>query len=87
MYLCPRKMKRRLNIDPETLIPRLPAPRELKPFPNSLCSVFKGHVGQVRAITVSPDGQYLASGGELEAENNGFLLFFNINIENYFKFL
>jgi ribosome biogenesis protein ERB1 len=25
LYLCPRTLKRRLNIDPQTLIPRLPS--------------------------------------------------------------
>jgi ribosome biogenesis protein ERB1 len=42
LYLCPRKMKQRLNIDPEALVPRLPKPRELKPFPNNLCLQFLG---------------------------------------------
>lgn len=64
LYLCPRKMKRRLNIDPETLVPRLPKPKELKPFPNSLCLQFLGHSAAVRSISVSPDGQYLASGSD-----------------------
>ena len=42
LYLCPRKMKRRLNIDPETLVPRLPKPSELRPYPNSLCIQYLG---------------------------------------------
>lgn len=64
LYLCPRKLKRRLNIDPQTLVPRLPKPRELKPFPNSLCLQFVGHSAAVRSISLSPDGQYLASGSD-----------------------
>ena len=62
LYLCPRKLKRRLNIDPETLVPRLPKPRELKPFPNDLCLQYLGHTKAVNSIDVSPDGQYLISG-------------------------
>ncbi len=64
LYLCPRKLKRRLNIDPETLLPRLPRPRELKPYPNTLCLQFLGHSKAVRAVCLSPDGQYLASASE-----------------------
>ena len=64
LYLCPRKLKRRLNIDPETLLPRLPRPRELKPFPNTLVLQFLGHTRAVRQVSISPDGQYLASAGE-----------------------
>ena len=62
LYLCPRKLKRRLNIDPETLVPRLPRPRELKPFPSALCLQFLGHSKAVHSVSISPDGQYLASG-------------------------
>jgi ribosome biogenesis protein ERB1 len=64
LYLCPRKLKRRLNINPETLVPKLPKPKELKPFPNGLSLQFLGHTKNVRSITVSPDGQYLVSGSD-----------------------
>jgi ribosome biogenesis protein ERB1 len=64
LYLCPRKLKRRLNINPETLVPKLPKPKELKPFPNGLSLQFLGHTKNVRSLTVSPDGQYLVSGSD-----------------------
>ncbi len=64
LYLCPRKLKQRLNIDPETLLPSLPKPKELRPFPNKLCLQYVGHSNAIRAITVSPDGQYFASASE-----------------------
>ncbi len=64
LYLCPRKLKRRLNIDPESLVPRLPKPRELKPYPNVMCLQYLGHTKAVTCIAVSPDGQYVVPGSE-----------------------
>ena len=64
LYLCPRKLKKRLNIDPETLIPKLPHPRELRPFPNTLALQYIGHKKAVRSISVSPDGEYLATASD-----------------------
>ena len=44
LYLAPRMRRQRLDIDdPAALLPRLPAPRELRPFPSSL-------VGSVRCV-------------------------------------
>ena len=64
LYLAPRIRKNRLNIDPNSLLPKLPRPEELKPFP-SLCQiVFKGHEGRVRTVAFSPDGEWVASGGD-----------------------
>ena len=59
LYLCPRKLKRRLAIDPESLVPKLPDPRDLKPFPNALCRSFIGHTTAVVALDCSRDGQWL----------------------------
>eukprot|EP00977_Amphora_coffeiformis_P004855 scaffold1046_cov172-Amphora_coffeaeformis.AAC.10 len=67
LYLCPRVMKRRLNIDPESLVPRLPKANDLKPFPTAKCVEYKTpYEGDtppmIRGVSSSPDGQYLASG-------------------------
>ena len=64
LYLCPRTIKQKLDIDPESLIPKLPSPRELKPFPTKLSIIYKGHKGRVRSICVDPSGQWLASGSD-----------------------
>jgi len=70
LYLCPRAMKRRLNIDPESLVPQLPKASDLRPFPTTKCIRFvdpgQEDVGvvAVRCLSVSPDGQFLASGSE-----------------------
>lgn len=67
LYLCPRVMKRRLNIDPESLVPKLPRASDLKPFPTAKCveyvTPFEGETAPaIRSISASPDGQYMASG-------------------------
>lgn len=62
LYLCPRARRKRLNIDPETLIPKLPKAASLKPFPTEEAITYEGHEGMVKSISVSPDGQWLASG-------------------------
>ena len=33
LYLCPRSAKAKLNIAPDSLIPELPKPQELRPYP------------------------------------------------------
>ncbi|KAJ3298725.1 Ribosome biogenesis protein 1 [Borealophlyctis nickersoniae] len=64
LYLCPRMVKKKVNIDPESLIPKLPSPKDLRPFPSALAIVYKGHTGRVRSISVDPTGQWLASGSD-----------------------
>lgn len=64
LYLCPRFMKNKLNIAPESLLPKLPDPSELRPFPTSLALRYKGHTGRVRCMCISPNGQWLATGSD-----------------------
>ena len=61
LYLAPRAIKQKLDIDPESLIPKLPSPKDLRPFPTKLSITFKGHGARIRGIAVDPTGQYLAS--------------------------
>lgn len=64
LYLAPRIRRNKLNIDPETLLPKLPSPEELRPFPTTCATVFSGHEGRVRSLAVDPSGVWLASGGD-----------------------
>lgn len=64
LYLAPRVRKNRLNIDPASLLPKLPRPEELKPFPTVCATLFRGHEGRVRSLAVDPTGIWLASGGD-----------------------
>ncbi|KAM8811118.1 ribosome biogenesis protein BOP1 [Eudromia elegans] len=64
LYLCPRQRKMRVNVDPEDLIPKLPKPRDLQPFPTTQALVYRGHSSLVRCLGISPSGQWLASGSD-----------------------
>jgi ribosome biogenesis protein ERB1 len=64
LYLAPRVRKNRLNIDPASLLPKLPRPEELKPFPTVCQTTFRGHDGRVRSLNIDPSGCWLASGGD-----------------------
>ncbi|KAF8974583.1 ribosome biogenesis protein ERB1 [Flammula alnicola] len=64
LYLAPRVQRAKLNIDPDTLIPKLPSPSSLKPFPNYRSLQFFHSKGRARCISVSPDGAWVISGDE-----------------------
>ena len=65
LYMCPRLTRKKMNVtDPNTLIPELPSPNDLKPFPTKVSVEYKFHKTCVRSISISPCGRYLASGDE-----------------------
>ncbi|CAH0755058.1 unnamed protein product [Diatraea saccharalis] len=53
-----------LTIRPEELVPKLPSPRDLQPFPTREALQFRGHAAAVRCLHVHPSGQYLATGSD-----------------------
>ncbi|KAF2255720.1 BOP1NT-domain-containing protein [Trematosphaeria pertusa] len=64
LYLAPRVRRNKLNIDPESLLPKLPNPDDLKPFPTTCAAIFRGQQGRVRSVSIDPHGVFLASGGD-----------------------
>ena len=48
LYLCPRKARKRPYVkDPQTLVPKMPKPQDLQPFPTVLLLQFRGHKAAV----------------------------------------
>lgn len=64
LYLCPRKLKMRANVKAEDLLPKLPSPRDLQPFPTVQALMYKGHSDAVRCLSFHPAGELFASGSE-----------------------
>uniref|UniRef100_A0A182SEN2 Ribosome biogenesis protein BOP1 homolog n=1 Tax=Anopheles maculatus TaxID=74869 RepID=A0A182SEN2_9DIPT len=64
LYLCPRSRRSRIAVGPEYLIPKLPSPRDLQPFPTLQNLIYKGHTNMIRCISVEPKGEYLVTGSD-----------------------
>ncbi|KAE9975533.1 Ribosome bioproteinsis protein erb1 [Venturia inaequalis] len=64
LYLAPRVRRSKLNIDPESLLPKLPSPDELRPFPTVCANIFREHSSRARSVAVDPTGTHVASGGD-----------------------
>eukprot|EP00300_Choanocystis_sp_HF-7_P020323 c20566_g1_i2.p1 GENE.c20566_g1_i2~~c20566_g1_i2.p1 ORF type:complete len:735 (+),score=149.69 c20566_g1_i2:35-2239(+) len=64
LYLCPRVEKQKIHVDLESLVPKLPKPSELKPYPSTLSLLYSGHTQRIRSITTDPAGEWLCSGSD-----------------------
>lgn len=64
LYLAVRVRKDQTKIDPEDLVPKLPTPRELRPFPTDIVNSFGPLPYRARSISVHPQGQWLLSGSD-----------------------
>lgn len=64
LYIAPRKRVMRIKAESKDLIPVLPKPQDLRPFPTMQGHIFKGHRSIIRSISVHPQGKYLASGSD-----------------------
>lgn len=62
LYLVPRGIKQKLRVDPDSLLPQLPPPSQLRPFPNQMARTWGPLSGRVRDLSCSPCGRWLAAG-------------------------
>ncbi|KAF8341995.1 NUC169 domain-containing protein [Cantharellus anzutake] len=65
LYMAPRvqRKRRKKKIEAKSLLPNLPSPQELKPFP-TFELLRTSHSSRARCISISPDGVWVASGDE-----------------------
>ncbi|ODV88751.1 hypothetical protein CANCADRAFT_128035 [Tortispora caseinolytica NRRL Y-17796] len=63
LYLAPRALKQKLNIDPESLLPKLPSPQDLRPFPCHLSLTYIPDTQtRIRSVAIDNRGIWLAAG-------------------------
>jgi len=79
LYLAPRIQRKRLNIDADSLVPKLPHPDSLRPYP-VYRSLRLEHTGRVRCVATSPDGAWVVSGDE-----KGVVSLWEVNIGKVIK--
>ncbi|EDO07767.1 BOP1NT (NUC169) domain family protein [Babesia bovis T2Bo] len=62
LYLCPRAVKLKMNVDPESLYPKLPDIDSLRPFPTRLSVEYR--VKGVRKLSVDSTGHWIVLASE-----------------------
>ncbi len=75
-----RVIKKKSDLKEEDILPNLPKPEELKPFPNKEAILFRGHESSIRAMAIDPCGKFLISG-----DNGGFIHFWDIQTAKVIK--
>lgn len=64
LYLAVRVVKDQQKINPEDLIPDLPSPKDLRPFPTDVVARFGPLPSRARSIDVHSKGEWLLSGSD-----------------------
>jgi ribosome biogenesis protein ERB1 len=62
LFIAPRVVRPKINVDPDSLIPQLPDPENFRPFPEVLKMKFQGHDAGVNFCDFFHTGEFLASG-------------------------
>lgn len=62
LFIAPRVVRPKINVDPDSLIPNLPDPENFRPFPEILKLRFVGHQGTVNFCDIYWTGEFVASG-------------------------
>ena len=73
LFLSSRTIKKKTEIKEKDLLPDLPKPEELKPFPSKEIIIYKGHESSIRALCVNEEGNVIIS-----ADNGNFVFFSDV---------
>lgn len=74
LYLCPRVLKNKLQIDPDSLLPKLPNPKDLRPYPTTYSTNYLSASDSKNTCSCfDPTGHWIATGS-----NQGTLYIWDI---------
>lgn len=73
LVMSSRFVKKKTDIKVEDILPTLPKPEDLKPFPTKENITYRGHTSFVTALVCDPRGKFLISG-----DNGGEVFFWDI---------
>ena len=73
LFLSTRIIRKKIDIKESDLLPDLPNPDQLKPFPTKETIVYKGHTSSIKAICIDSFGNVLIS-----ADNGNFIHFYDV---------
>eukprot|EP00340_Litonotus_pictus_P002461 CAMPEP_0170519966 /NCGR_PEP_ID=MMETSP0209-20121228/5178_1 /TAXON_ID=665100 ORGANISM="Litonotus pictus, Strain P1" /NCGR_SAMPLE_ID=MMETSP0209 /ASSEMBLY_ACC=CAM_ASM_000301 /LENGTH=628 /DNA_ID=CAMNT_0010805975 /DNA_START=14 /DNA_END=1900 /DNA_ORIENTATION=+ len=73
IFQSARVVKKKQDLTEEDILPKVPSPEELKPFPTKDNIIHTNHANVINAICVEPQGDYIFTG-----DNAGFLFFSDI---------
>jgi ribosome biogenesis protein ERB1 len=80
LYMAPRTLPKKRLQDPQKLLPELPRPEELRPYPEIPSIIYEGHGDVVKKLSIDPTGRWLATGSDdfclrLYESNTGRLMY------------
>jgi ribosome biogenesis protein ERB1 len=74
LFLNARTIKKKINLKESDIMPDLPKPEELRPFPTKETILFKGHSSSIKALCCDPNNLNVL----ISADNGNFIHFWDI---------
>jgi len=80
LFMSSRVIRKKKDLNEQDLIPQLPKPEELKPFPTMESVIYRGHESSVVSICMDPNGKFMISG-----DTSCFVMFWDIDTSKIIK--
>ena len=75
LFLSARTIKKKVDLNEKDILPDLPKPEELRPFPTKETVLYKGHESSIRSVICDPNNANILISGD----NGNFLHFWDIS--------